>query len=343
MRTHYTVVIAGAGPGGLSAAKHLAKNGCRVAVLEQKSTIGDKVCAGGITWSGLISRVPDHLIQQSFPEQFLSSPLQRVVVRSDNPIIATVNRRELGQWMAAEAANAGADIIPEARVQNFTGRTVQFTYKGSPRKLVCDYLVGADGANSRVRRLLGLGTRRRGLGLNCQIPGQRHTMCWHLERRLFATGYGWIFPHRNTFSIGAYADSSLFDFRTLKTRLFQWAEQRGVTMTAGHLRAGLVNYDYQGHSFNNIFLVGDAAGLASGLTGEGIYPAIVAGEEVARHICGATQLSPAMRHLLARHRRHTRLLELATRTGPGCSVLMELSLLLLRWKFLDFTSMEMAK
>ena len=45
-----------------------------------------------------------------------------------------------------------------------------------------------------------------------------------------------------------------------------------------------ISYDYQGVQFGHIFLIGEAAGMASGLTGEGIYQSIVSGQEVARMI-----------------------------------------------------------
>lgn len=38
------------------------------------------------------------------------------------------------------------------------------------------------------------------------------------------------------------------------------------------------------HFGGNVHLVGDAAGVASGLTAEGIYAALITGEEVARQI-----------------------------------------------------------
>ena len=46
----------------------------------------------------------------------------------------------------------------------------------------------------------------------------------------------------------------------------------------------MINYDYKGYEFGNKFLIGDAGGFASGLTGEGIYFAIKSGADVADKI-----------------------------------------------------------
>ena len=74
------ILVVGGGPGGLACATMLAQNGARVALAERKPEIGPKVCAGGITWHGLIKHVPSSLIERSFPEQLIVTPGQRLTV-----------------------------------------------------------------------------------------------------------------------------------------------------------------------------------------------------------------------------------------------------------------------
>jgi len=95
----YSIIIVGAGPGGLAGAKILAENGRDVLVLERKPVAGPKVCGGGITWDGLIRRVPEHLIEGVFPCQYIRSNFQNTVVKAPEPIVATIRRDVLGQWM----------------------------------------------------------------------------------------------------------------------------------------------------------------------------------------------------------------------------------------------------
>lgn len=92
METQTDVLIVGGGPGGLACARLLAEQGKQVTLVDRKAAIGPKVCAGGITWSGLLQHVPEHLIERSFPTQHIHTALQQVGISEKTPIIATVNR-----------------------------------------------------------------------------------------------------------------------------------------------------------------------------------------------------------------------------------------------------------
>lgn len=344
MTARADILVVGGGPGGLACATLLARHGARVVLAERKPRLGPKVCAGGITWHGLIRHVPDQLIERRFPEQIVVSPRQRIVVTEKKPIVATVNRERLGQWMAAQAQEAGVTILAGTRVTNLGPRQATLAPEHGPsHRLDFAHLVGADGSNSLVRRFLGLPVAALGLGLNCMVRGQYPRMEWHLDPGLFASGYGWLFPHGTACSIGAYSEARLFTARELKQRLLRWADRQGYRLDPDAIRAGLVNYDYRGVRFGQTWLVGDAAGLASGLTGEGIYPALVSGQAVARTILDPAYPGNELKKLVKRHRRHRRVVALAGRHPGLCAALTELSVLLLRMKIIDFHSLEMAE
>lgn len=337
------VLIVGGGPGGLACATLLAQRGVRVVLVERKPVIGPKVCAGGITWHGLIRRIPTHLIKGAFPQQVIVSPRQRVVVRQPNPIIATVDRQQLGQWMADQALQAGVQILTGTQLLGCGDRQALLRHQGGRQwRLGYGDLVGADGANSRVRRLLGVPTTRMGLGLNAMIAGHFADMEWHLRPELFASGYAWIFPHGDQCSVGAYADQSLFSAVALKKRLLAWCAERQIVVEPQAIRAGMINYDYRGVRFDGAYLVGEAAGLVSGLTGEGIYPALISGETVAEMILDRQFPGDVLARLAHQHRRHAQLVALAGRHPRLCGTLMELALVLLRCRLLDFRRLEMS-
>jgi geranylgeranyl reductase len=167
-------------------------------------------------------------------------------------------------------------------------------------------------------------------------------MEWHLNSRYFSNGYGWIFPHAHTVSIGAYVPSSVMPAQQLKKGLIAWAGTCGFSLAREQARADYINYDYQGWRFGRIFLVGDAAGLASGLTGEGIYPAIVSGEEAARTIIDPEHSPVVMDGLVRKHRLHSRMADW-TGTNPAFNIVAgEIVTLGLRYGLIKFSKLEMA-
>ena len=336
------ILIIGGGPGGLACARMLAENGKQVLLIERKPAIGPKVCAGGITWSGLLQHVPDTLIEKSFPVQHIYTRQQHVLVAEKQPVVATVNREKTGQWMAAKAQEAGVKIFTDTHALKIKNRQVVVRQGTEIKNIEYKQLVGADGANSLVRRYLNLKNTLSGVGLNCILPIQRDNMEWHLLPHLFHYGYAWIFPHKENISIGAYAPKTAISTKQLKQNLIIWARSRGITVPADQIRAGIINFDYQGYAFGNSWLVGEAAGLASGLTGEGIYPAIVSGQVVAQKILDPNYPAHELARMVKKQQRHHKIIHYAQRAPALCSLLMNLLVLLLRVKILDFRMLEMA-
>ena len=334
----FSVIIVGAGPGGLACASLLADHGIDVLLLERKAKVGPKVCGGGITWEGLIKRVPEHLIEGAFPSQHIRSNYQHTVIQSPDPIIATIRREVLGEWMCQQAEAAGA-VIKTSCVVNRIGHDSISTSRGDFKYR---YLVGADGSSSIVRKYLRLDTEKVGVGIHFQVPGNFNKMEWHLNSALFNNGYGWIFPYQNMASVGVYGVKPHNNPKKMLANLKQWAKQQNISIDGLKPKAGLINFDYRGWHFGNKMLIGDAAGLASGLTGEGMYSALVSGETAARVILDPEYDCHALQLLIKKQQKHQHIVKFSAKHALINITLMEILILALRTKLLPFSMLEMA-
>jgi len=337
MDNFHTVII-GAGPAGLACAAFLARQGLKVIVVERNQTIGPKVCAGGIPYHAQQDlKLPADLIERSFPEQHIHTPWQKAVIKSPIPIISTVNRKKLGQWLAGKALDSGALIITSARVCHITDSYICL----KDRKIAYKYLVGADGSSSTVRRHLKIPTSQTGTGINYQLPVIRQNMEWHLGPKSFHSGYAWVFPHKQTTSIGIYADHSDLRPAVMQERLQAWAKLHHLDLSACKPKAALINFDYRGWRFGNTFLAGDASGLASGFTGEGIYPAIISGQTIAKTIANPDHDPRHLNRLIKQQQRHNRMQKFFTGNKVVCQIAMEVLVLAVRCGLLKFDLLEM--
>lgn len=278
----YDVVIIGAGPAGLSAAKVLAQNNKKVIVLEKNPIIGPKVCGGGITAKDYSLGIPKTLSSHFFNEVVLHTPLASSKIRSKEPYVSTIDRGKLGEFMAGEAKIAGAEIKKDTEVKEIFPDHIQLE---NGQEIHFEYLIGADGSNSIVRQYLNLESDKKAIAFHYKVPKVFSKMELFFDANFFGSGYGWIFPHKNFTSIGCGADpESLIEADDLKNNFEKWLKKNKIDTTGAKFESWNINYDYQGHEFGNIYLVGDAGGFTSGLTGEGIFYAMISGQEVARKI-----------------------------------------------------------
>lgn len=344
---HFDVIIVGGGPGGLACAKAVAESGLSVALFERKPVFGPKVCAGGITWNGLKKYYPQFQTERDFNAQFLSTSIQKCSINAKHPIVSTVDRVKLGSYMAEKAIKAGAKLFTGQQVKSISENQISVSESAHnlSKTYTFSYLVGADGSSSTVRRFLDIPINDVGVGINYMIPKPVANMEWHIKPSFFFNGYGWVFPHKNSVSVGAYCPRSVMSGSVLKEKCSLWAKSIGYDLTTEQCKAELINYDFKGLRFGkkeNIFLVGDAAGLASGLTGEGIYPAIVSGEGVAYMIQSKKEDFPGFDTIIQNHTKHRKILKIAGKSKLSAVLLSELMALGYRTRLLKFDSAEMA-
>jgi len=152
---------------------------------------------------------------------------------------------------------------------------------------------------------------------------------------LIDMGYIWIFPHKGYVSIGCGTEPGNYSSKELVAGFEKWLKLNKIDVTEGKFEAFTINYDYQGYVFGSIFLAGDAAGLAAGLSGGGIYQALVSGEEIAKIVADDKYISGKMKEIIAGNKKQNTMLWFMEKTRIFLRLEMELFLLILKIKWLS--------
>lgn len=303
----YDVVIVGAGPAGLSCAIELQKSEMTVLLLEKNKEIGPKICAGGLTTKIESLNIPLGTAEILFSEVIASSKEESVKISNGSiPFVGTIDRGKLGNFLVSKLSR---------KVTIKTGNTVSEIGDNfvivEGKKISFKYLVGADGSNSLVRKSLGLKNNKFLMAIQYFIPKSLESMEYHVDTNLFGSGYSWIFPHKGYTSVGCCQDTRSFRPSTLQKAFHQWLADKQIDTQDSKLQGWTINFNYQGFEFGNKFLVGDAGGFASGLTGEGIYFGLVSGRDVAHRIVNPKYKCEGIAEILRIKRRHERVLSAA--------------------------------
>ena len=293
---HYDVAIAGAGPAGLSAAFAAASNGASVLIVEQNNEIGSPTrTSGGSFVRELVDLdIPRTLYHPLTRVRFVS-PHSSAAFRYDDPIMCVMDVRGVYQHLATLAAGAGATIWLASKVLTVLqdgGRVTGVRVESRTRSQVevtSDVVIDATGYKGQLLGQAGLSPRigRFGVGAEFDMfaPECDENEAVLIVGSQFApSGYGWVFPwgaHRVRVGIGVIHPDQSSDPVALLESFVTGANQLGVNLTGAQpieYHFGLIPSEmaesFVGHG---ILAIGDAAGHASTLVGEGIRWAIKAG------------------------------------------------------------------
>jgi geranylgeranyl reductase len=284
----HEVVIVGAGPAGLKAGELLAKANKDVLIVERKKEkdIGDRIC-GRYPSNRILGYIPDFLFDFA-PTDFklhLHGMTLSLGFSDGTPFARAIERKELGQYQLKEAKKVGAEIRCEFQVTKVNLKDKKIvTEKGDEYSY--DYLIGADGADLIVRKSLGFPINELPV---CQYIVKKRVKDIEafLDWEKLGLGYGWIFPHKDFtyIGVGGFEPLSLEEkHKNFLEMIESWCEKNNIALENEELGKHSINLSYPGFKSDEVFLVGDSAGLTLDPTGEGIYPAIFSGQVAAKAI-----------------------------------------------------------
>ncbi|MHB8343039.1 MAG: geranylgeranyl reductase family protein [Ferrimicrobium sp.] len=300
------IVVVGGGPSGASAAYWLAMRGLDVVVIERKHFPRNKACGDGLTPRAVVQ------LEAMGLAEFLNSQHRCEGLRAiaygkrweipwpfhpDYPSYGyNIGRASLDQAVLQRAEAVGASVLYHhdaiaAEVDDGSIRAiiVNDIDTGATIRIRSDYVILAEGSNSRLSRSLGAARDLKqplGLAIRGYYATPRSNELWiesHMDLRdesgSVIPGYGWIFPMGNGLAnVGFGILSNRNRWRQINTTTAlqrfvdhtqdEWGFDKAETSPiGGKLPMGFTISPIAGA---NYVMVGDAAGSINPFNGEGI-------------------------------------------------------------------------
>ena len=298
------IAIIGAGPAGAMAAARLARAGASVSLFDP-SHPREKPCGGGLTGRA-IALVDDILDVRALPAVVVTSAIvqgpdrtahvpliDRGATRASSLLVAS--RAVFDRALAEAAVASGARLIPEKAI-DISGHHGRMRVRTDGGGHDADIVLGADGANSIVRKKLARPFGRAELSVAAGFFVRGATApAITVKPMCEQPGYLWSFPRPDHLAVGVCAAAThRAASGDLRAQTAAWIAEHGLDrqtrLTPYAWPIPSIGYQHRHEvalSGDGWMLLGDAAGLVDPLTREGIYFALMSGQWAADALAAA--------------------------------------------------------
>ncbi|NOY64904.1 MAG: geranylgeranyl reductase family protein [Nitrospirae bacterium] len=284
------VLVVGGGPAGAMAARRLAENQKEVLIVERE-LMRLKPCGGGIPSTAFQDLdIPLRVKHVSVNKIRIYSPSDRVLeIALEGGSIILVNRREFDSCLRDIALSAGAGLVVGTLTDIKKKKKSLIASIKTSQKVIeveADYLIAADGINSKTRFLMSIKPNQYVYTLSGKLEDTTTDVCefWFSQAHA-PRGYSWVFPSMSGVSIGTGTFEPKEAREYFKRFLIRRFKDDDLLKDIKQLRGYKVPYWSENTYYKDrVFFVGDAGGHVMPFTFEGIYYSMKSGAFAAQAI-----------------------------------------------------------